>query len=201
MKKQAKFAFSLLVAAGLVTVSCTNQGSTPPSTPAAAPAATGNVETAKTLDIRYVDGDSLMSNYNLAKDVQEFILKTHSRLDQAQQSRANEINRFASQIEDKGRNSGYLSQESYNADMQRLQKMQQDAENYLGSLQRNAQKELEEQNRILNDSIEAFIQEYSKQQGFDAILLKASGLYFNPALDVTSEVVAGLNKRYNKVSK
>lgn len=197
MKKQAIYAFSLLIAAGLATASCTQQS----TTPSAVPAPAENSAAAASLNIRYVDGDSLMTHYNLAKDVQEFILQTHSRLDQAQQSRANEIQRFAGQIEDKGRNNGYLSQESYNADMQRLQKMQQDAEKYLTSLQINAQKELEEQNRILNDSIETFIREYARSQGFDAIMLKASGLYFNPALDVTSEVVEGLNKRYNKVGK
>lgn len=198
MKKQAIFAFSLLVAAGLASVSCSQQPQTAQSAPVVAE---GQAAQAASLNIRYVDGDSLMSKYNLAKDVQEFILKTHSRLDQAQQSRGAEIQRFAGQIEDKGRNNGYLSQESYNADMQRLQKMQQDAEGYLANMQRNAQKELEEQNQILNDSIEAFIKEFSRQNGFDAILLKASGLFFNPALDVTNEVVEGLNKRYNKVSK
>ncbi len=200
MKKQAIFAFSLLVAAGLATVSCSQQSATPAPVQSAVTSSDDN-SNAGTLNIRYVDGDSLMANYNLAKDVQEFILKTHSRLDQAQQSRANEIQRFAGQIEDKGRNNGYLSQESYNADMQRLQKMQQDAENYLASMQRTAQKELEEQNRTLNDSIDAFIKEFSISNGYDAVVLKASGLYFNPALDVTSQVVDGLNRRYNKVGK
>lgn len=31
--------------------------------------------------------------------------------------------------------------------------------------------------------------------------MKAATLYINPALDVTDEVVKGLNERYNKVKK
>ena len=53
----------------------------------------------------------------------------------------------------------------------------------------------------LNDSIEAFIKEYNKTRGYDAILYKAVGVYFNPALDITDEVIKGLNARYNKVAE
>ena len=53
----------------------------------------------------------------------------------------------------------------------------------------------------MNDSIEAFIKEYNKTRGYDAILFKAATLYINPALDITNEVVEGLNARYNKVKK
>ena len=52
----------------------------------------------------------------------------------------------------------------------------------------------------LHDSINSFINDYNAKHGYDAILLRSSGLYFNPALDITSEVVAGLNARYTKVA-
>ena len=51
----------------------------------------------------------------------------------------------------------------------------------------------------LTDSIEAFIKDYNRKKGYDAILFKAAGVYFNPALDITSEIIEGLNARYNKV--
>lgn len=134
MKKTALYAFTLFLAASLG--SCAGN-TTADNNTATAPAAASESATA-TINIRYVDGDSIMANYNFAKDVQEFILKTHSKIDAAQQQRGTEIQRFAAQIEEKGRNNGYLSQESYNADMTRLQKMQQDAEAAIGSMQRSA---------------------------------------------------------------
>ena len=36
---------------------------------------------------------------------------------------------------------------------------------------------------------------------YDMILYKAAGVYFNPELDITDEVIKGLNARYNKVSE
>ena len=82
--------------------------------------------------------------------------------------------------------------------MQKLAKMQQDAELSLANLQRSVEQELAQQQSQLNDSVEAFIKEYNKSKGYDAILFKAAGVYFNPALDITDEVVKGLNARYNK---
>lgn len=68
-------------------------------------------------------------------------------------------------------------------------------------MERNTQMELAQQQQQLNDSIQAFIKEYNKTKGYDAILFKAAGVYFNPALDITDEVIKGLNERYTKVAK
>ena len=48
------------------------------------------------------------------------------------------------------------------------------------------------------NSINNFIAEYVKTHAYDAILYRAAGVYFNPALDITKEVVEGLNARYKK---
>ena len=199
MKKTAVYALSLMIAGAVSLSSCNNAAST--ATPAAETAKSEtNQEQGASLNIRYVDGDSIMARYNMAKDVQDFMLKTQSRLSNTEQSRATEIQRLASQIEEKTRNNGYLSQESYEADMRRIQKMQQDAQNVLASLSRIAEQEIGQQQLALNDSIIAFINDYNREHGYDAILLKSAGLYFNPALDITNEVIEGLNRRYNKVS-
>ena len=47
-----------------------------------------------------------------------------------------------------------------------------------------------------SESINNFIAEYVKTHSYDAILYHAAGVYFNPALDITDEVVEGLNARY-----
>lgn len=43
-----------------------------------------------------------------------------------------------------------------------------------------------------------YIEEYNKTRGYDAILMKAATLYISPDLDITDEVLEGLNARYNK---
>lgn len=158
-------------------------------------------EAAATINIRYIDADSVSAHYNLAKDFKESSLRAFSKLESIQQSKAAEIQRFGSKIEDNMRNNYYAGREKeYNDDMQRLNKMQRDAENYIANLQRNTQQELSQQQVELNDSLESFIKEYNAKKGYDAILFKAAGVYFNPSLDITQEVIDGLNARYNKVS-
>ncbi len=170
------------------------------NTPAAAATEEKTAET-QILKIRYIDGDSVTANYNFAKDLKESAVRAYSKLEAAQQSRQNDLQTFGKSIDSKMKTNGYLSEESYKADVMKFQKMQSDAENYLAGLQRNTEMELAQQQQQLNDSIEAFIKEYNKTKGYDAILFKAAGVYFNPALDITDEVIKGLNERYTKVAK
>lgn len=193
-------ASSLLL--GLLAVSMTSCGGS--ASNAASDSPTQAVQsadgaTSSNINIRYIDGDSLMTHYNLAKDFQEASMRAVSKLESARQAKAAEIQKFGAAIEQKGRSNGYLTEASYNADLQKLQKMQQDAENYLAGLSRNTENELAQQQMQLNDSIENYIKIYNSKKGYDAILFKAAGIYFNPSLDITNDIIEGLNARYNKV--
>ena len=88
-----------------------------------------------------------------------------------------------------------------NADNAKLQKMQNDAQNYLAGLQQTIQNEMTQSQIQLQDSIENFMKVYAKKKGFDMVLNKSAVLYIDPKYDVTDEVIEGLNKRYNKVEK
>ncbi len=196
MKKIAYAVVSAVIA--LASVSCGEQKS--PQNNEVAPIVRDSM-TMGQLNIRYVDMDTISTRYNLAKDISESMLRAESKLQSAYASKRSEIEKFASSIEQKGRSNGYLSEESYRADMEKLSKMQSDAEAYMATLQRNAAQEAAQQTAQLQDSVLNFINEYNAIHKYDAILYKAAGIYFNPALDITNEVVEGLNARYNKVKK
>ncbi|MDE6429859.1 MAG: OmpH family outer membrane protein [Duncaniella sp.] len=201
MNKLAISASTLLLSLFAITATSCG-GSSSSDSAAGAPiqqAVPADGATTTSLNIRYIDSDSLMTHYNLAKDFQEASMRAVSKIESARQSKANEIQKFAAAIEQKARSNGYLSEASYNADMQKLQKMQQDAENYLANLSRNTENELGQQQLQLNDSIENYIKVYNASKGYDAILFKAAGVYFNPSLDITRDIINGLNARYNKV--
>ena len=153
------------------------------------------------MTIRYVDEDSIMANYNLAKDINEAMLRKQNQFDAAQAQRSNEINKFANSMQQKYKNNGYLSEESFNADQATLAKKQRDAENYLGNLQQNMQNELNQSQQQLLDSIDSFMKVYAKEKGFDMVIRKSATLYVDSKYDVTDEVIEGLNKRYTKVEK
>ena len=151
------------------------------------------------LKIRYIDEDSIMANYNLAKDINEAMLRRQNQFDAAQKQRGNEISKFGNAMQQKYQNNQYLTEEAFNADQAKLQKMQADAENYLASLQQSIQNELNQSQIQLLDSIDNFMKDYAKKKGFDMVLRKSATLYIDEKYDVTNEVIEGLNKRYNKV--
>lgn len=163
--------------------------------------ATEKAESGDLMTIRYIDEDSLLSKYNLAKDLSESNLKLSNQLDAAQQQRATEINKFAGEVQRKYKNNGYLTEESFNVDQQKLNKMQSDAQNYLGRLQRDIENQVVQNNIQLNDSVNNYLKIYAKEKGYDMILRKSAAFYINDKYNVTDEVVEALNKRYSKVEK
>lgn len=177
--------------------SCSNGSTSGSAAATTSDSASASAPTA--LNIRFIDGDSVAANYNFAKDFREVQLRAMSKLDAAGQSKAQNIQNLAAQIQQKQQNNGYLSEASLNADLAKLQRMQQEAEQSMGAMQRNSEQELAALNQAVADSINNFIAEYNKIKGYDAILYRAAGVYFNPALDITAEVIEGLNARYNKV--
>ena len=187
--KLALFAAVVLMAA----TSCNDQQA------AEAPKAAGGAAL-ENLKIRYIDEDSIMANYNLAKDINEAMLRRQNQFDAAQKQRAGEISKFGNAMQQKYQNNQYLTEEAFNADQAKFQKMQADAENYLAGLQQSIQNELNQSQIQLLDSIDNFMKEYAKKKGFDMVLRKSATLYIDEKYDVTKEVVEGLNKRYNKVS-
>ncbi len=199
MKKTyfAAAAFLLAVSA----ISCSGSKSEASSALQAQNDSNVTTDKATSVSIRYIDEDSVSMHYNLAKDLKEASIRAYSKLEGAQQSKAKEIQTFGQQIEQKMRSNGYLSEASYNADIAKLNKMQESAQQYLANIQRNTEMELAQQQQQLNDSLQAFIKDYNKTHGYDAILFKSAGVYFNPELDITKEVIEGLNSRYNKVQK
>lgn len=171
-------------------------------------AKTATVEKAKTENkdaslpnYRYVDLDTILSKYNLAKDYNEEMLRMQTNMESAYKRHQSKLQSFANTVQNKMQNNGYLSEASYKQDEQTMANMQNEAQKNMATLQSNLEQASMQAQKTVNDSIEAFIKEYNKTRGYDAILFKAATLYINPALDITNEVVEGLNARYNKVKK
>lgn len=150
---------------------------------------------------RYVDLDTILANYNLAKDYTEQMMRMQNNLESEGRKHESSIQAQAKQMQKKYQNNGYTSEEAFRADQQRLNNMQTDAQKKMGTLQQNFETAAMNAQKEVNDSIEAFIEEYNAKHGYDAIFNKAAALHFNPALDITREVLEGLNARYNKVKK
>lgn len=160
-----------------------------------------DVDPATLPNYRYVDSDSILMKYNLAKDYNEEMLRLQNNYENTARQRQSAIEGLANQYQQKMQNNGYINQTAYENDMKTLQQRQQSAQNELGQMQINMQNQAMEAQKIVQDSIMSFINEYNEQHHYDAIFMKAATVYINPALDITDEIVEGLNARYNKVKK
>jgi len=153
------------------------------------------------LVIRYIDEDSVLKNYNLAKDFQEMSTRLQNDMDQAGKKYSDQLENFQKNANQKLQNNQYTSEAAYKADAQKYQQMEANAQNEMAKLQQNAANQIQQSNKQLNDSIDNFLKDYAAKNHYDIILKKAAAFYLNPNLDVTDEVIEGLNKRYTKVAK
>ncbi len=157
---------------------------------------TGKHDTPMAAYIRYVDSQQILAGYALAVEVAKADSAAQIQYASYQNQLGAGLQRRQQQIQEKMQRNGYLSEASYNADVAALQKAQQDAENKLAQRQRDYATDLMNKQQELQDSVKSVIDFISAKYNLDAVLERASGLYFNPALDITDEVLAELNRRY-----
>ncbi|MDE5814436.1 MAG: OmpH family outer membrane protein [Muribaculaceae bacterium] len=191
------FGLALAIAASAGMASC-NGSKDEKAAPAAKVAAADSVALP---NYRYVDMDTILTRYILAKDYNEEMIRMQNNLEAEAKKHQTSLQSLASQIQNKVQNNSYLSQESFDTDQQKLASMQSNAERSVGMMQQKYAEAAAKAQQAVADSVTAFIETYNKKHGYDAIFNKAAALHFNPALDITDEIVEGLNARYNKVKK
>lgn len=192
-----------LFAMGLALDSCGDKATTTPATGEAADSlATEDVlrETALAKYVRYVDMLRIQTEYTLFREYASADSMAQYRLAVEQNQHANRIQKRAEEIQNKYQQGLYLSQQSFDSDQAQLQKMQESAAASLEKQQIEFGRQLANMQKQINDSIDNVVRAICAENHYDAILNSAAGLYFNPALDITDEVVTELNRRYKPES-
>ncbi len=198
ISKIGKFAMMIALVAGIASCNNEKQNSTKPS----AAGAEKPAQASESMVIRYVDADSIMAQYNLAKDFNEAGITMQNNYDAASKAQQKTIANMEQEFAAKEKRNVYATDPAQaQADQARYQKAVNDAQKKLGDMQNNMAKQMQQNQQQLNDSVENFLKDYAKQKGFDMILNKAATFYVDPKFDVTDEVVKGLNARYTKVAK
>ncbi|MDE6121097.1 MAG: OmpH family outer membrane protein [Muribaculaceae bacterium] len=198
--KKLSFTVKTIMACALVAAaaSCSEKQ----AAPAPVPVVDGETQAAaRSLNIRYINADSLMSGYELARQIAEESQRMMLRYQQQEQQKQQEIQNIANNIAQKQQNNTYLSQASYEADVQNFQNKQNEAGRFLSNQQNQIQNTIAAAQQRLNDSISNCARDFALANGFDAILMSESGVYFNPDLDVTAHLVKALNDRFKKEEK
>ena len=192
MKKSTIFAAAIAVLAGLA--SCSNNQ----QSPVVAPVTMGE---GVTLPIAYVNTDSLLSNYDFAKDLNEELIKktedARANLNSQAASLEKEMNEFNRKLQ----TNAFLSEDRAQKEANRLQNKQQQLEQLNYKLQNDLAQQQAQMNSRLSDTIHAVLKEYNEIKKFELILSNTmydNILIDNPKYDITGELLEILNSRYNK---
>lgn len=194
-----------LSACALLSSSCSNDSKPAAGTATAADkselAAEGSSrETVLAQYVRYVVMARVQSGYTLFQEYAAADSAAQIKLASYHNQLMAPINKLAEEVQAKVQEQRYLSQASFDSDQARLNKMQQDAASRFENRQIEFATQLSNMQKQIQDSLDSVVKDICAANGYDAILNNAAGLYFNPALDITEEVLTELNSRYKPAS-
>lgn len=166
------------------------------------PAAASSSSSSDKPEIVYVNQDTLYLKYNYIKDMNTR-LDTKSKAAQADlQSRQQAIQREYVEYQ---KNAATMSANDRATKEQLLQREGQTFQQYQQNAGAQFQNETADEQKKLYDKVSDFMKQYAKEKGYKLILTYQHGdahlLYGDPSLDVTADVVKGLNDAYSKDKK
>lgn len=200
--KKTLFGIGALIMALAMMASCgkTDDKKIPASGKAPAIGATGAAP-----NYRFINFDTICTKYNLAIDFTEQMMRLQNNYDSEVKRQSNSISSQEQSLQKKYESIANSrvplpsEEEAFKKEMQIYQNMQMQAQQSVTKLQLEIEKTGAENLNTIMDSVESFLGSYARAHGYDAVLFSSNAPYYNPALDVTDEVVEGLNARYNKV--
>lgn len=189
-----KYIFPALAIAAMM-VSCNNQSPKMDDQPAAA--------SGEGIKIAYVEVDSLMTQYNFAKDYSVTLQKKSNNARNTLNQKGNALQAAMANFQQKLNNNGFQSREQAASQQAAIQRQQNDLQELQARLENELASETAKFNEALRDSLQNFLKSYNEDKKFDLILSKAGDniLMGNKKLDITQDVINGLNKRYKPTAK
>ncbi|MEH6307035.1 OmpH family outer membrane protein [Olivibacter sp. CPCC 100613] len=193
----AKIAFGLILTTAMA--SCNNAGNQKATTKA------GNDSTAATStsgQIVYVNSDSLLANYEYFKDMQAKLQEKAKKTQGELQAKGNAFQREVAEYQ---KGAATMSAEQRQSTEERLARKQEE----LGKFNQNANQsfandEAQEQEKLYN-KVADYLKSHAKDKGYKFVLTYSKGnpgvLFADESLEITKEVVDGLNTEYKKEKK
>lgn len=150
------------------------------------------------LPIAYVNVDSLLLNYQFAKDANESLIKKQEDSRLTVNTRARQLQVEMAEFQKKLENNAFLSRERAEQEQLRLQNKQKELQEMDGKLSQQLMQVQQKMSEELRDTINAFMKEYNKNNKYEMIISNTSSdnvLYAAKGYDITQEVTKILNER------
>ena len=190
-----KYIFSALAIAAMM-ASCNNAAPKMDEQPAAATNGEG-------FKIAFVEVDSLMTQYDFAKDYSVTLQKKSNNARNTLTSKGNALQAAVNNFQQKLNNNGFQSREQAASVQSAIERQQRDLQELQARLENELATETAKFNEALRDSLQNFLKDYNADKQYDLILSKAGDniLLGSSKFDITQDVINGLNKRYKPAKK
>lgn len=151
------------------------------------------------LPIAYINVDSLLSNYQFAKEANESLIRKQedSRLDI--NTKARQLQTEMGEFQRKLEANAFLSRERAEQEQARLVRRQQELQELDGKLSQQLMQVQQKMSEQLRDTINAFLKVYNKDGKYQLILSNTSSdnvLFAEKGYDITPEITKLLNERF-----
>lgn len=155
------------------------------------------------LTIAYVNTDTLLAKYQYAIDMEKDLLAYKEQQEAIGRQQMEQFQNDYQEYLKNGANLTLTQQQAKEEELKKRAEKMSTLEQELTS--KIMERQMNENTKLLN-AIFAFIREYNTEnQQFDIILRKTFNdsptLYLNPAMDITDEIVNGLNEEYKNLKK
>lgn len=159
---------------------------------------TGNPINVEGLTVAYVNSDSLLKNYDFFKEMEKKFNDKRDKLNTEYQNRAKGLQ---TEINNYQQTAGNMTINQQRAVEEDLRRKQQNLMLYQDQLTQQLSQEEGDINSKIYDRVAEYLEDYGKNKNLHLVLTytKGSGvLYANDSLNITDEVISGLNQRYQQ---
>lgn len=157
--------------------------------------------TAQAGDIVYLRIDTLMMQYDFCSDLRSELEAKASNIQDDLQKKGRKLESDIKSFENQY-NKGLLTRSAAEQQQAALQQRQQDLQQQAAAKQYELQEEEMVMNNRILDAIKTYLEKYNESHNFAAILTTSEAtnivIVGNQGLDITQEIVEGLNAEYAK---
>ena len=150
--------------------------------------------------IVYIDLDRILMEYDMANDLRSVVETKVQNIQAEVNRRGTKLEKDVKSFQEK-MEKGLMTRSVAEVQGQKLQKQEQDFNVYAAQKQQEIQEEQVVMMNQLGDAIKTFLDRYNEEKQYAMIITNQGGapvITADPALNITDDVLAGLNEEYIK---
>ena len=168
-----------------------------------APAAAGEASVAAPGYIVYFNLDRVLKEYDMANDLSSVVETKVQSIQEEVNRRGNKLQKDINAFQDKI-NKGTITSASAAVQQDKLQQQNNEFQNYAAQKQQEIAEEQQVMMNQIGDAIKSFLDKFNEDKKYGMIIstqgdiLPAPVVTGDASLDITDEIIAGLNEEYVK---